>query len=661
VNGVPEVLWTPPADAASTTAVGRFAATVAERHGAAVDDYGALWRWSVTHVDDFWRTLWNVGGVQADGDPDPVRVGDDLPGTRWFPGTALNWAEHALHPDRWGDGRRLAVISRSQTRPPVDLTMAELRAQVARARAGLAAVGVGPGTRVAAYLPTIPEALVALLATASLGATWTSCAPEFGVRSVVDRLGQVGPRVLLAIDGYRYGDRVVDRHAEVAELRRQLPTVTTTVHVPYLHTDRPPPPGAITWQELLAHDGPLAFDRVPFAHPLYVLYSSGTTGLPKPIVHGHGGMLLAHLRDLGLHHDLGPGDRFCWFTTTGWMMWNYLMSGLLVGATVVCFDGDPGHPDLHTLWRLAGDVGVTLLGVSAPFLMACRAAGVRPGDVADLGALRAVGSTGAPLPAAGARWVVRQAVPGVLVASISGGTDICSIWVGHAPTVPVWAGEISCRALGAAVAAYDPDARPVVGTEGELVVTEPVPSMPVGLWGDDDGSRYRATYFSLYPGVWSHGDWVTVTDRGSCVISGRSDATLNRGGVRIGTAELYAVVEGMPQVADSLAVHLEDDGGGPGQLVLFVVPAAGVVVDEALRRAVADELRRALSPRHVPDRIEEVTAVPRTLSGKKLEVPVKRILRGDRPEDVAAAGALADPGALDQYAALARRLAPRSG
>lgn len=651
-------LWLPPADAAQSTAIGRFASSVEARHGITVGDYAALWRWSVDHIDDFWRALWEFWEVQADGDRQTVRVGRDLAGTRWFPGVELNWAEHALSARRWPNDAAVAVVAHSQTRPPTTLTMAELRHQVARARAGLAACGVGPGTRVAAYLPNIPEALVAVLATASLGATWTSCAPEHGVRSVVDRLGQVGPTVLLAVDGYRYGDRVVDRADEVAALRRQLPTVTTTVTVPYLRPDRPPPAGTVAWAELLAGEGPLGFTRVPFDHPLYVLYSSGTTGRPKAIVHGHGGILLTHLRDLGLHHDLGPGDRFFWFTTTGWMMWNYLVSGLCAGAAVVLFDGDPGHGDLSTLWRLAGECEVTMLGVSAPFLMACRSADLRPADIADLHHLRAVGSTGAPLPAAGARWVTEVAAPGVPVASISGGTDICSVWVTHAPTVPVWAGEISCRALGAAVAAYDPTGRPVVGTEGELVVTEPVPSMPVCLWGDGDGSRYRATYFSLFPGVWSHGDWVTITERGSCIISGRSDATLNRGGVRIGTAELYAVAETVPGVADSLAVHLEDDAGGPGQLVLFVVPGAGAAVDGDLRRRLCAELRRSLSPRHVPDEIVAVAAVPRTLSGKKLEVPVKRILRGADPADVAAAGALVDPSVLDEYVDLARRRAP---
>lgn len=647
----PPVLWRPSPGADRSTAIGRFAHFVTERTGADVGaqraDYDALWRWSTTDIDAFWSAVWEFFGVRADGDPTPVRVGTDMASTKWFPGTELNWAEHALGP-QWADDQ-LSVIAASQTRSPQHLSAGELRREVARVRAGLVRLGVGRGDRVAAYLPNIPETLVALLATASLGAIWSSCAPEFGVRSVVDRFAQIEPTVLLAVDGYRYGDKVVDRRAELDELRRALPGLAATVVVPYLDPHHPPAPGTLSWEELGAPDDQLCFERVPFAHPLYVLYSSGTTGLPKPIVHGHGGILLTHLRDLALQQDMGAGDRFFWFTTTGWMMWNYLVSGLTVGATVVLFDGDPGYPDLETLWQLAEEEAITVFGVSAPYLMACRRAGLEPARSFGLHRLREVASTGAPLPAAGYQWVAEAAAPGRPLASISGGTDICSAFVGHAPTVPVWSGEISCRVLGAAVAAFDPEGHPLIGTEGELVVTAPLPSMPVGLWGDDDGSRYRDTYFSTYPGVWRHGDWLTITERGSCIISGRSDATLNRGGVRIGTAEIYAVVEDRVEVADSLVVHLEDPGGGPGELVLFVVPAPGHVVDDELRRTLASEVRRSLSPRHVPDRIVGVSAVPRTLSGKKLEVPVKKILQGADPQTVASPGSLANPGSLAEY------------
>jgi acetoacetyl-CoA synthetase len=511
---------------------------------------------------------------------------------------------------------------------------------------------------VVAYLPNIPETLVAFLATASLGAVWASCAPEFGTRSVLDRFSQIEPKVLLAIDGYRYGAKPIDRTAEVAAIRDGLPELAATVAVPYLDPDGGAEalPGALPWNEFLAVDGPLEFEQVPFDHPLYVLYSSGTTGLPKPILHGHGGILLEHLKQLAFMLDLGPGDRFFWFSTTGWMMWNLLVSGLAVGSALVLFDGDLASPDLSTLWRLAEETGVTYFGGSAPFFMACRKAGLEPAKIADLSRVRGIGSTGAPLPPEGFRWIYEAVTNDALLNSVSGGTDVCSAFVGACPLLPVLEGRISGRALGAKVEAFDADGRPVIGEQGELVITEPLPSMPVGFWGDSDGSRYRAAYFDDFPGVWRHGDWIVIDDDGSCVISGRSDATLNRGGVRLGTAEFYSVVEGFPEVADSLVIHLEDqtdDGIGMGELLLFVVPAEGTEVDDGLKARIAGELRRSLSPRHVPDAIHGISGVPRTLSGKKLEVPVKRILTGT-PSDVAASrGALANPDSLEAFERLA--------
>jgi acetoacetyl-CoA synthetase len=622
--------------------------------------YDDAWRWSVDDPGSFWSSLWRYFSVDADGDIEPstgeprrALVEARMPGARWFPDVALNYAEHALRlPGRGPDD--VVVIGRSQSRGPVDLPAAELRDQVARCRAGLAALGVRRGDRVAAFLPNVPETIVALLATASLGATWTSCAPEFGTRAVIDRFGQVEPRILLAVDGYRYGDHGVDKTAELAEIRAALPSLAATVVLPYLDGDRAAAvPDSLSWARLLADPGLLAFERVPFDHPLYILYSSGTTGLPKPIVQGHGGILLEHLKALALHTDLGPADRFFWFTTTGWMMWNYLVSGLAVGSTVVTFDGNPAHPDLSTLWRMAEEARTTYFGASAPFLMACRKAGLEPARDFDLGSLRGVGSTGAPLPAAGFRWVHDAVSPAVPLGSLSGGTDLCTGFLGPCPLVPVWAGEISCRMLGARVEAFDEAGRPVVGREGELVITAPMPSMPVALWGDPDGSRLRSAYFEPWPGVWRHGDWLTITERGSCVISGRSDATLKRGGVRIGTAEFYGVVEALPEIADSLVVHLEDAGGGPGELLLFVVPRDGAALDAGLRERIAGELRSELSPRHVPDEILAVPAIPRTLSGKKLEVPVKRILLGAHPDLAASKDALADPRSLEPFEALA--------
>jgi acetoacetyl-CoA synthetase len=628
--GEATTLWTPPADVRRSTRIGDYL----NRLDREFPDYHALWQWSVTDLPGFWSSIGDYFGVGLTG-----QVRGSMPGTRWFEGTTLNYAEHVLRAPGLAPDAPV-VLGFSQSREPVTLTVAELRDQVRRVAAGLRRLGVDRGDRVAAYLPNIPEAVVLLLATASLGAVFSSCAPEFGTRSVTDRWRQIQPAVLVAVDGYRYGDKAVDRSAEVAEIRAALPSVRATVTLPYLHD-------AGDWAELAAPtDEPLTFTPVPFDHPLYVLYSSGTTGLPKPIVHGHGGILLEHLKMLALHHDLGPGDRFFWFTTTGWMMWNYLASGPAVGAAVVLFDGHPGHPDLGSLWRLVDRAGLTYFGTSAPYLMACRKAGIVPRALADTSRLRGLGSTGAPLPGEGFDWVYENVSDSMPLQSLSGGTDLCTGFLGGVPLVPVWRGEISCRCLGAKVEAYDPAGKPLTGALGELVITAPMPSMPVGFWGDDDGARYREAYFDVYPGVWRHGDWLTITERGSCVITGRSDATLNRGGVRLGTAEFYAVVEDLPEVADSLVIHLEETD----RLALFVVLAPGHRLDDALKRKIGAALRTALSPRHVPDQILAVPAVPRTLSGKKLEVPVKRILTGTPPERAAAEGALANPESLAVFA-----------
>ncbi len=640
--------------------MGRYIAWLASKRALRFDGYDELWRWSVDEPGAFWQSIADFFSVRWHGAPTGALPEVRMPGADWFPGGTLNYAEQALRlPGRGPDD--VVVIGRSQTRGPSEMTAAELRDAVARCRTGLARLGVRRGDRVAAFLPNIPETIVALLATASLGAIWSSCAPEFGLRAVIDRFGQIEPRALITIDGYRYGDKAIDRRAEIAEIRAALPSLVATVVLPYLDPDGAPQiPGAVTWEQLLSEAAEPAFEPVPFAHPLYILYSSGTTGLPKPIVHGHGGITLEHLKALGLHTDLGPEDRFCWFTTTGWMMWNYLVSGLLVGSTVVTFDGNPAWPDISALWQLAEQTRTTYLGTSAPYLMACRKAGLTPGRDLDLSAFRGVGSTGSPLPATGFEWVHDAVSDAIPVGSLSGGTDMCTGFLGPSPLVPVWSGEISCRMLGARVEAYDENARSVLGREGELVITAPMPSMPVGLWGDDDGSRLREAYFATYPGVWRHGDWLTITERGSCIVTGRSDATLKRGGVRIGTAEFYGIVEALPEIADSLVVHLEDAAGdGPGELLLFVVARDGIEVDDLLRRRIGAALREELSPRHVPDSIIAVAAVPRTLSGKKLEVPVKRILLGAPPDTAASRDALADPASLLAFEALAEERAQR--
>ena len=649
----PAVLWRPAEDARSQCEMGRWLGWLERERGLRFEDYEAVWRWSTTELGAFWASIWDYYGVRSETPYATALEGDGIGDARWFTGALLNFAEHALRMRGRADDEAV-VLGRSQTRAPMSLTSAELREQVAQARAGLVALGVQPGDRVAAYVSNIPEALVAFLATAGLGAVWSSCSPELGARAVVERFGQIEPTVLVAVDGYRYGAKVIDRVDEVAAIRAALPSLQAVVGIPHLDESSVRIPDAMPWAELVAYEPVRDYLPVAFDHPLTILYSSGTTGPPKAIVHGHGGLLLEHLKLLGLHTDLGPRDRFFWLTTTSWMMWNYLVSGLLVGSTVVLFDGDPGTPDLGRLWQLAEETGVTYFGAGAPFFMACRKAGLEPRRSFDLSALRGVGSTAAPLPESGFRWIAEAVAPGVPVGSVSGGTDVCTGFVGPSPLVPVWAGEISCRMLGASILALDGEGQEVVGERGELVITKPLPSMPLGLWGDDDGSRYRASYLQHYEGIWRHGDWITITDRGSCLISGRSDATLNRGGVRLGTSDFYGVVEELPQISDSLVVHLDDAAGGPGEILLFVVLAAGGGLDEMLRAEIATRLRTNLSPRHVPDDIIAVRAVPRTHSGKKLEVPVKRILRGEPADQVASRSALTDPTSLDAYVEIAQ-------
>jgi len=659
----PEPLWQPGPERRFSSRLHRYLERVApDRPLDPVAGYDQAWRWSVSDPGAFWTSIAAEHGVIWHRQPDEALVraggpgeGRDVEGARWFTGSLLNYAEHALRVPG-GNAGAVAVLARSQTEGPQEQTWSELRTQVARVRTGLALAGVGSGDRVAGYLPNTPVALACMLATASLGAVWTCCAPEMGVTGVLDRFAQVEPAVLVAADGYRYGALPVERVEQAEAIRQGLPTVVAAVWVPYLDPTSAPPPGWMSWEDLTSTEKPLEFAPVAFDHPLYILYSSGTTGPPKAVVHGHGGVLLEHLKVLSLHFDIGPGDRFFWFTTTGWMMWNFCVSGLLVGATVVLFDGSPSWPGPDALWAVMAETRTTCGGTGAGYLVACMKAGLSPGTEHDLSSLVTLGSTGSPLPGSAGAWVYQAVGPDLLLASFSGGTDVCTGFVGASPLHPVWPGEISCRCLGAAVETYDDTGQPVIDHEGELVLTAPLPSMPVRFWADPDGTRYHDAYFERFPGIWAHGDRMTLTSRGSCIITGRSDGTLNRGGVRLGTAELYDVIEADDGVADSLVVHVEDPGGGPGLLWLFVVPAAGAPggFDELAER-LRTSLRRDLSPRHVPDRVIEVAAVPRTLSGKKLEVPVKRLLSGTPLEKALALASVANPECLDDYLAHAGR------
>ncbi|MFI5957513.1 acetoacetate--CoA ligase [Cryptosporangium sp. NPDC051539] len=645
------ILWEPAADARSTTVMGGLWDDIEKRTGRTFGHYDEMWEWSVANLDEFYGILVDHLGVRFTAPPETVVTDHSMPGARWFPASTLNYVDHVLA----GEPGEVVVESWSQTRGPVELTRAELRDHVARVRGRLIELGVRPGDRVAVYMPNISETMVVLLASASLGAIFLSCPPEFGVGSVVDRLAQVEPAVLVVVDGYRFGDKTVDRVDDVAAIRAALPTVRTTVVVPYLDRQRAAAiPDAVSWEWVLQGAPDPTIDPLPFDHPLYILFSSGSTGTPKPIVHTHGGITVEHLKWLAVHSDLKPGDVSFWPTTTAWMTWNTVVSSLLCGARTILFDGDPTEPDLPTFWRFVADRRVTHLGVSPPLLQLTRTAGVVPAHEADLSALRVVSSGGSPLSESLYHWVYEAVGSDLMLASVSGGTDTCAAFVGGNPLRPVRAGEITCRFLGTEVQAYGDDGTPIVGEQGELVVTKPIPSMPLQLWGDSDGSRLQGAYYDRYPGVWYHGDWITITEHGSAIISGRSDATLNRGGVRMGTQELYSAVEAVHEVADSLVIHLEDPDGGLGELLMFVSLTPGAALDEAVRSAIRDALRRRLSPRYVPNEIIEVSEIPRTIAGKRFEVPVKRLLKGTVTAS-RIAGALSDPRTLDPFVELAKK------
>lgn len=650
-------MWSPDAAQIAQANLTSFTRWLRDERGLEFADYDALWRWSVEHLDAFWQAIWDYFDISASVPPAAVLGARAMPGAEWFPGARLNYAEHALRRAQPGAA---ALVYCDETSPLRELTTDDLAAQVRIVATRLRAMGVRPGDRVAAYLPNIPEAVVAMLASASIGAVWTSCSPDFGWRGVLDRFGQLGPVVLFAVEGYRYGGRWYDRTSDVARIAGALDTLRHVVVV-----DRGDigdaggtvPAGVrVRWTALLDHPPvpaeSFAFAQVPFDHPLWILFSSGTTGLPKAIVHGHGGILIEQLKLQHFHLDLSPGDRLFFFTTTGWMMWNFVVSALVLNVCPVLYDGNPTHPDPGMLWRIAQDARAVVFGASPSYVDLMSNAGVVPGAQYDLSSLRAVMPAGSPVSPAHTAWFYDNVARDLWVATGSGGTDVCTGFVGGVPTLPVYAGEIQARSLGVAAHAFNERGQAVVDEVGELVVTAPMPSMPVGLWGDD-GARYRDTYFSHFPGVWRHGDFFRVNRRGGCFVLGRSDATLNRHGVRIGTAEIYRVLEQIDEITDALVVNLDLPDGG-FFMPLFVTLADGRRLDADLDARIRDRLRREYTPRHVPDRIIHVPQIPTTRTGKKMEIPVRRILLGAPPEQAANSNAMAAPEALDAFVTYAR-------
>lgn len=637
-----EILWTPAPDAFVDSGIARYLNWAKGQFDAPVQSYGEAWQWSVDDIGRFWHSIWEYFSVLHSVPPQQVLTGTRCPTSAWFTGARLNYAENVL---RWS-GHQDAVIAWNERGEQRSISRNELRDLVTRVACGLSALGVTKGDRVAGYLPNVPETLIALLATAQLGAIWTCCPPEFGDKAVVDRLQQVAPRVLITADGYIYRGQTHDRRTVVENVRRALDPATRIVWLPLLGSS--PPIWATAWDQLIASPGTsIPYEQVPFDFPLWILYSSGSTGLPKAIMHSHGGITLEHLKSIALQVDVREGSRTFQYTSSGWVMWNIHIGSLLVGATALLYDGAADYPDIGHLWRRAADLEMTAFGTSPAFLARCRSAGIRPVDEFKLGHLRTIGSTGAPLAPDMFRWVFDAISHDVFLRSTSGGTDVCTSILGCSPILPTRAGEIQCRPLGVAAFAFDDTGRPLVGRPGELVVTKPMPSMPVGLWGDTDRSRLREAYFDRFQGIWHHGDWVTVFEDGSGIVHGRSDATLKRGGIRIGTAELYRVLDDLPLLSDSTVVDIPlRDGASTSQMVLFVVPRAGHDEGADLIAQLRSALRTALSPRHVPDKIIPVPSLPRTLNGKRLEVQIKRVLMGTPAETVISAGNVQNQEAL---------------
>lgn len=644
--GEGELVWTPAPERVAAAQLSQFMSWLVRRRHLSFGSYQELWRWSSTETSAFWEAIWEYFGIRSPTSFTSVFEGS-MTDQRWFSGATLNYAEHALA----SAGQDDALICCEESGEVSRITRSQLRSQVASLAASLTGLGVGKGDRVAAILPNRAEAVVGFLATASIGAVWSICAPDFGDASIVDRFAQITPKVLIATDGYTYGGRFFDVTSKIRRVREAISSIQATVLIPSRR--RNDWPGTVAWNECLSEPAQPAYERVPFDHPLWVVYTSGTTGPPKPIMHGHGGVLLALNVFLGLHLDVTEPDLFFWYTSTGWVMWNILLGGLLRGATCVLYDGSPGYPDLSALWKLAEREKLTVMGVSSAYIQQCMRQNLMPRARLDLSSIRTLGSTGSPLPPAAYRWALEAVDRDVLVASVSGGTDICCAWVASCPILPVYSGEIQCAILGAAVAVYNDKGQAVRDEVGELVVRKPFPSMPVSFWNDPAGRRMYQSYFATFPGAWRHGDWAKQTERGSIIISGRSDATLNRGGIRMGTSEFYRVIEAQPEIADSLVIDAAE-GEHSSELLLFVVLASGSELTEQLCHRLRTAIRSQLSPRHVPDRIISLEDIPYTLTGKKCEVPAKMILEGARPDEVSSEGAMRNPASLRQFVAYAR-------